>query len=42
MVGSDNANEIGPLLAEEDKIAMYHTSHILFDQTSLPISRAYK
>ena len=41
-VGSDNANEISPLLAEEDKIAMYHTSHILFDQTSLPISRAYK
>jgi hypothetical protein len=42
LVGSDNANEVSPLLAEEDKIAMYHTSHVLFDQTSLPISRAYK
>jgi hypothetical protein len=42
LVASGNKNEISPLLAEEDKIAMYHTSHILFDQTSLPISRAFK
>jgi len=33
LVGSD-ANEISPLIAEEDKIAMYHTSHVIFDQTS--------
>lgn len=40
LVASGGANEITPLLAEDEKIAMYHTSHILFDQTSLPISRA--
>jgi hypothetical protein len=40
LVASGGANEISPLLAEDEKIAMYHTSHILFDQTSMPISRA--
>jgi hypothetical protein len=40
LVASGGANEISPLLAEEDKIAMYHTSHVLFDQTSHPITRA--
>jgi hypothetical protein len=42
LVASGGTNDISALLAEEDKIAMYHTSHILFDQTSLPISRALK
>ena len=41
-LNSEGANDISPLLAEEDKIVMYHMSHILFDQTSLPISRAFK
>lgn len=42
LVASGGASEISPLLAEDEKIAMYHTSHILFDQTSLPISRAFR
>jgi len=42
LVATDNRNDISPLLAEADKIAMYHTSHVLFDQTSLPSTRAWK
>jgi hypothetical protein len=42
LASSENRNDISPLLGEADKIAMYHTSHVLFDQTSLPITRAFK
>jgi hypothetical protein len=39
---SGNKNDISPAIKEEDKIRMYHTSHILFDQISNPITPAYQ
>jgi hypothetical protein len=37
-----NKNDISPAIPEEDKIAMYHTNNILFDQTSNPLTPAYQ
>ena len=37
-----NKNDISPIIKEEDKIAMYHTIHILFDQTSNPLTPVYQ
>jgi hypothetical protein len=37
-----NKNDISSAIPEEDKITMYHTSHILFDQTSNPLTPLYQ
>lgn len=38
---TENKNDISKTIPDEDKITMYHTSHILFDQTSNPLTPAY-
>jgi hypothetical protein len=39
---TENKNDISSAVPEEDKIVMYHTSHILFDQTSNPLTPVYQ
>ena len=39
---TENKNDISSTIPEEDKIVMYHTNNILFDQTSNPLTPGYK